>query len=242
MRCTGRLAPTVVAHRALRNPQQPSDVAVRTHSARQALDRHPILPAELGHPPPPSARTETEPCQGASRPGRCDASISVNRRIPVRTAPYGRMLGEAQRRPQAGRLPRERIWPARAMTTSRHPGPHGEHVNRPWSFSAVSAGRRRRSFLRLKQLEYAPGAETFQAASDLPVGQRQLDFPEKGSPDYARSSARERGLAGSAGFQPAGGPCGQDARAPRKTTAPESRQPREAPVPNLSFVRNQENS
>ena len=123
VRCTGRLAPTVVAHRALRNPQQPRDVAVRTLSARQALDRHPILPAELGHPPPPSARTETEPCQGASRSGRCDASISVNRRFPVRTARYGRMLGEAQRRLQAGRLPRERIWPAR----------DNDNLSTPWT-------------------------------------------------------------------------------------------------------------
>ena len=36
---TRRLAPTVVAHRAFRNPQQPSDVAVRTLSACRAAER-----------------------------------------------------------------------------------------------------------------------------------------------------------------------------------------------------------
>ena len=70
VRCTGRLAPTLVAHRAFRYPHQPSDVAVRTLSVYQALDRYPILPTEPGHAPPPSARTETKPRQGASRPGR----------------------------------------------------------------------------------------------------------------------------------------------------------------------------
>ena len=44
---TRRLAPTVVAHRAFRNPQQPSDVAVRTLSACRAAKTHPALPASL---------------------------------------------------------------------------------------------------------------------------------------------------------------------------------------------------
>ena len=72
VRRTGRLVPTVVAHRTFRNPQQPSDMAVRTLSACQAPDRHPILPTEPGQGPSPSSRTETQPCQEASRPGRCE--------------------------------------------------------------------------------------------------------------------------------------------------------------------------
>ena len=94
-----RLAAAVVAHRAFRHPQQTSNVPVRPLFAYQAIDRHPILPTELGHAPPPSSRTETKPWHGASRPGRCDSSISVNRRVPVR----GGRCGCAHRRRRAWR-------------------------------------------------------------------------------------------------------------------------------------------
>ena len=90
-----RMASTVEAHRAFCRPQQPSDVAVRTLSALQPLDRHTFLPTKLGHAPPPSARTETEPCRGASRPGRCvrlDVALAQ-----VWGLPYTRRRGRTDR-------------------------------------------------------------------------------------------------------------------------------------------------
>ena len=59
-------------------------------------------------------------------------------------------------------------------------------------------------------------------------------------PDYAQSSGWGRRFPGSAGFQPAGGPCGLEARAPGRPTVPRSRRSRDSRAPNLSFVRNQE--
>ena len=86
------------------------------------------------------------------------------------------------------------------------------------------------------QLQGLPSA----VYSDTKFSRKQMAHCDNFRPDYAQRSGWGDRFPGSAGFQPAGGPCGLEARAPRRPTVPERRRSPASRAPNLSFVRNQD--